>query len=174
MSQHPDPGPGPVGSALGPGAARGAGRPAERGPLPRPSLESAPFWEFCRKGELRLQQCHACKKFWFPPAVFCQECWSDDWSWERVSGRGHIHSFVVFRRAYHPAFKERLPYAVAVVEVAEGPRLTTMLVHADVQAIRVGQPVQVVFTPVTEDVSLPLFRPMGLVRDCLRGALGEP
>lgn len=151
MPQHADPGPGKLEGAPSP--------PSERFPLPRPSAESAPFWEFCRQGELRLQQCHACKGFWFPPAVFCPECWSDDWSWERVSGRGRIHSFVVFRRAYHPAFRERLPYAVAVVELAEGPRLATMLVHADVQATRVGQPVELVLTPVTEGVQLPLFRP---------------
>jgi uncharacterized OB-fold protein len=76
-----------------------------------------------------------------------------------VSGRGRIHSFVVFRRGYHPAFRDRLPYVVAVIELAEGPRLPTMLVEADAQAVRVGQAVEAVMTPVTDEVRLPLFRP---------------
>lgn len=124
-------------------------------PLPRPSRESGPFWEACRNGELRLQRCRACGRFWFPPAVFCPECWSVEWTWEPTSGRGKITSFVVYRRAYHPAFPP--PYVVAVVELLEGPRLTTRLIDGDVDSIRVGQDVEVEFARVG-DVRLPLFR----------------
>lgn len=126
-------------------------------PLPRPSPESVPFWEACRNGELRLQRCRACGRFWFPPAVFCPECWSAEWTWERTSGRGKIHSFVVYRRAYHPAFPP--PYVVAVVELAEGPHLLTRLIDVEPDNVRVGQQVEVVLAPVTEEVRLPLFRP---------------
>ncbi len=126
-------------------------------PLPRPSPESAPFWEACRDGELRLQRCRACGRFWFPPAVLCPECWSTEWTWDRTSGRGKIHSFVIYRRAYHPAFPP--PYVVAVVELTEGPRLPTRLTDVEPDRVRVGQPVEVVFAPVTGEVRLPLFRP---------------
>lgn len=126
-------------------------------PLPRSSPESAPFWEACRNGELRLQRCTACRCFWFPPGVICPECWSPEWTWERTGGRGKIHSFVVYRRAYHPAFAP--PYVVAVVELTEGPRLPTRLTDVEPDRVRVGQPVEVVFAPVTEEVHLPLFRP---------------
>jgi len=126
-------------------------------PLPRPSPESAPFWEACRNGELRLQRCRACGRFWFPPAVLCPECWSTEWSWERTSGRGRIHSFVVYRRMYHPAFPP--PYVVAVVELTEGARLPTRLIDVDPDSICVGQEVEVVFAPVGGELRLPLFRP---------------
>lgn len=126
-------------------------------PLPRPSPESAPFWEACHNGELRLQRCRACGRFWFPPGVFCPECWSTEWAWERTGGRGKIHSFVIYRRAYHPAFPP--PYVVAVVELTEGPHLPTRLTDVEPDRVRVGQPVEVVFAPVEEEVRLPLFRP---------------
>ncbi len=126
-------------------------------PLPRSSPESAPFWEACRNGELRLQRCGACGRFWFPPGVICPECWSTEWTWDRTGGRGKIHSFVIYRRAYHPAFPP--PYVVAVVELTEGPRLPTRLTDVEPDRVRVGQPVEVMFAPVTEEVHLPLFRP---------------
>ncbi len=126
-------------------------------PLPRPSPESAPFWEACHNGELRLQRCRTCGRFWFPPGVFCPECWSTEWAWERTGGRGKIHSFVIYRRAYHPAFPP--PYVVAVVELTEGPRLPTRLTDVEPDRVRVGQPVEVVFAPVAGEVRLPLFRP---------------
>jgi uncharacterized OB-fold protein len=135
-------------------------RPASY-PLPQPSPESGPFWEACARRELTLQRCGGCGRFWFPPAGFCPECWSTEWSWQPVAGRGRIHSFVVYRRAYHPAFRERLPYAVAVVELDEGPRMLTRLVDAEVGSLSVGQPVEVSFTPVADGVVLPNFRPAG-------------
>lgn len=128
-------------------------------PVPHPSPESAPFWEACRNGELRLQRCQSCGRYWFPPGVFCPECWSPDWSWERTRGAGTIHSFVVFRRAYHPHPAFQPPYVVAVVELAEGPHLVTRLTEIDPEDVRVGQAVEAVFVPAGDGWSLPLFRP---------------
>ena len=128
-------------------------------PVPRPSVESGPFWEAVRGGELRIQRCARDGELFFPPASRCPRDWSTEWSWEKVSGRGSVHTFVVFQRSYHPAFREQLPYAVAVVELAEGARLATRLVDVDIADVRVGMPVELALTTVAEGATLPLFRP---------------
>jgi len=128
-------------------------------PLPVPGPESVPFWEACRRHELSLQRCAACGSFWFPPGALCPTCLSESWSWEQTSGRGTVYSFVVFHRLYHPGFADDLPYAVAVVELEEGPRLPTSIVGVDDTELRCDMPVEVVFDDVTETVTLPRFRP---------------
>jgi uncharacterized OB-fold protein len=128
-------------------------------PLPKPAPESRPFWESCRKHELRLQRCGRCNAYRFPPGVLCPECWSTDCEWVRVSGRGKVYSFVVYHRAYHPAFATELPYLVAVVELDEGPRLTTNIVGCNPGAVHCGMAVDVVFEDVTPATALPQFRP---------------
>lgn len=124
-----------------------------------PSPESEPFWEACRRHELRLQRCDACGSFWFPPSAVCPRCLSESWVWARTSGRGTVYSFAVFHRVYHPGFAGDLPYVVAVVELEEGPRLPTSIVGIDHGAIRCDLPVEVLFEDVTETVTLPKFRP---------------
>jgi uncharacterized OB-fold protein len=128
-------------------------------PLPAPSPESRPFWEAARKHELRLQRCESCHAYWFPPSTVCQECLSEDWTWERVSGQGEVFSFVVMHRAYVPGFKPELPYNVALIALREGPHFLSNVVGCANEDIYVGMPVEVVFDDVTEEVTLPKFRP---------------
>jgi uncharacterized OB-fold protein len=141
-------------------------------PLPQPSAESEPFWDGCRRGELRLQRCAGCGRFWFPPGRFCPECWGRDWAWEPTGGRGRVHSFVVYRRAYRPVFKDRLPYAVAVVELEEGPRLLTTLVGVEPERVQVGLPVEVALVPAPGGFVLPFFRPAAGGGAPVRGVQG--
>ncbi len=109
---------------------------------------------------MRLQRCRRCAQFWFPPSVLCQHCWSPDWSWDRLSGRGHVISFVVYRRVYHEAFHNQVPYVVAVIGLEEGVRFMSRLVEVDPAGVRLGMAVEVVFARVAEGVTLPLFRPV--------------
>jgi hypothetical protein len=62
-------------------------------------------------------------------------------------------------QVYHPGFAGEVPYAVVVVELAEGARLVSNLVDCPVADVRAGMPVEVVFDDVTFDVTLPKFRP---------------
>jgi uncharacterized OB-fold protein len=94
---------------------------------------------------------------WFPPAGICPHCLSDDTGWQQVSGRGRVYSFVVFHRAYHPAFE--LPYVVAVVELDEGPRLLSNIVDVEPQRIRCGMHVVVKFEDRSPEISVPKFSP---------------
>jgi hypothetical protein len=128
-------------------------------PLPRPTEDTAPYWEAARNGELRMQQCTACRHIRFPPALVCPRCLAAETEWVRLSGRGAIFSFIVVHRSQHPAFSGDTPYNVVIVELEEGPRLHSTLVDCPNARIRIGMPVEVVFDRIDDEVTLPRFRP---------------
>lgn len=109
-------------------------------PLPETTGLSEPYWTGLRQGELRFQRCAACHNAWLPPREECPRCWNDTWSWEPAAGRGRIVSWVVYRQAVHPAFEQRLPYNVAIVELDEGPRMITNI-DADPEALAIEREV---------------------------------
>jgi len=128
-------------------------------PLPRPSPFSRPFWEAARRHELLIQRCRACSAYIFYPRLNCPECGSRDLEWMGVSGKGKVYSYTVARRATHPAFAGRVPYVIAIVELEEGPRLTTNIVDCDPDSVRIDMPVEVAFEDVDATTSLVMFRP---------------
>lgn len=128
-------------------------------PLPRPAAESQPFWDGAREHKLMIQKCADCGKFWFPPSVHCVHCLSRNFSWEEVSGKGKVFSFVVFERLYHKGWEGEVPYAVAVIELDEGPRLLSGITGIAPHDVRCDMAVKVVFDDVTDEVTLPKFAP---------------
>jgi hypothetical protein len=139
--------------------------PDYAGPLPVPTPESRPFWEAARRHELALPRCRACGKLHFYPRAACPHCLSPEIAWQRVSGRGVVHTFTVVHRGGR-GFPLGPPYVLAIVELAEGPRLMTNLVgvEPDPARLRIGMPVEVAFEDVTPEVTLPRFRPLGRAR----------
>jgi len=128
-------------------------------PLPRPSEDSAPFWEWAHKGELRLQKCADCGHVRFPPSLLCARCLGEKSEWVKLSGRAKVYSWIVIHQSQHPAFNADTPYNVAIVELEEGPRMHTNIVGCANDEIHVGMPVNVTFEKVSDDTSLVRFRP---------------
>ncbi len=126
-------------------------------PLPKPSPTSRPFWEAAKRHELQIQRCAACHDYIYYPRTRCPKCFSDQLSWERVSGWGKVYSYTVVRRASSRMFADA-PYVLAIVELAEGPRMTTNVVAPPYQ-VRVEMPVQVFFDDVTPETTLVKFKP---------------
>lgn len=126
-------------------------------PQPRPTPDTERFWDGCRQGELRLQRCTSCGTVRYPPSPTCRRCGADDDEELVASGRARLASFVIHHRAV-PGFEP--PYVIAVVELAEGPRLMSNLVDVDPdpEALQVGMPLEVTFLDLDE-TSLPVFRP---------------
>lgn len=109
-------------------------------PLPEVTPLSEPYWAALGQGHLAFQRC-GCGHAWLPPREECPRCLAADYTWERAGGDGRLLSWVVYRTAYHPAFKDRLPYVVAVVELDEGPRLITNIVPS-ASALAIDMPVR--------------------------------
>jgi hypothetical protein len=127
-------------------------------PLPRPTEDSAPFWEAACRGELRLQRCGGCGLVRFPPSLLCARCLSEEAEWVRLSGRGTVYSWIVVHQSQHPAFNPDAPYNVVIVQLDEGPRLHGNLVGTPNEEIHIGMPVEVVFDTVSDDTALVRWR----------------
>jgi uncharacterized OB-fold protein len=159
-----------------------ASSPAEALLLPLGDEESDGFWEGTAAGELRVQVCSTCGALRFPPRVMCPECQSTERSWQLVSGRGTIWSFVVVHPPVLPAYAPYAPFPVITVTLAEKPSLRMVgnlvtgpggdINGVDPATIEIGEAVRVVFSarprPDGTDVHLPQW-----VRDDESGLSGN-
>ena len=128
-------------------------------PLPALTEVNAEFWAGTRAGELRLQRCVQCGTVRYPPGSHCPGCLSREHEWASMSGLGRLWSWTVFWQQYFGAFKDDIPYVVALVKLDEGPLLTTTVVGADPDELQCDQRVRVTFRPATEEMCLPVFEP---------------
>lgn len=119
--------------------------------------ETAFFWEGCKIRELRIQECAACSHLAHPPVVRCPECGSYDLRYKVASGKATLHSFV---EPCHPPMPfMTYPYVVGLVDLAEGTRLLTNVVHCPPELVKVGMELELAFQETDPDMMLPMFRP---------------
>ena len=127
-------------------------------PVPVIDERSRPWWDASRRHELLLQSCGICGHVAFPPVSCCPNCRAADPSWIPASGRGTIWSWTVFHKSYFTGFAADIPYAVAIVELDEGPRLWTQVIGVPNSDLSIGLAVRAVFDDVTAEVTLVKFR----------------
>ena len=117
------------------------------------------FYDWCQQRELRFQCCQECGTWRHPPRPMCTGCHSLEWAWAPTKGTGRVYCWTTVYQALDPAFAEHVPYAAVVVELDEGPRLTTWVTGVVPDELQVGMPVEVWFDTVSDDVTLPKFKP---------------
>jgi Predicted nucleic-acid-binding protein containing a Zn-ribbon len=132
--------------------------------VPQPTPDTQPFWDGAAEGRLRLPRCRDCAAVFFYPRSICPTCWSSDLEWFDASGRGRLHSYLIAHRP-SPGFEDEVPYAVAVVELEEGPRLMSNVVGVpnDPEHLVLDMELEVVFDK-HGDVAVPKFQPKGSQR----------
>jgi hypothetical protein len=128
-------------------------------PIPYPTPTAQPFWDALGRDELAIQQCRACGAWVHYPRRRCTTCMSEDLAWETVEPVGTLHTFTVAHRPTAVVFADEMPQVIAVVELANGVRLTTTIVTDDPGALRVGAPVVGVFDHADDRPTLLRFRP---------------
>jgi uncharacterized OB-fold protein len=128
--------------------------------IPRPTPETAAWWEGCRKGELLIQSCTQCGNQQFYPRITCTVCMSDNLEWARSSGRGRVLTYTICRRPVSEAYADDVPYVIALVQLEEGPRMMSNIVECDPESITSGMDLEVVFESWTEEITIPQFRPV--------------
>lgn len=132
--------------------------PVETSAVLRPQVnrDTAFFWEGTRLGELRVQRCGACGAGRHPPGPACPRCGALRPTYDVVSGRGTVYSYVVHR---HPPVPGReLPLLLVLVELDEGVRMVGELLDADPEAVKIGAPVEVAWHRVDDDLTIPAWR----------------
>jgi uncharacterized OB-fold protein len=126
---------------------------------PRPNGDTKAFWEGSKKHQLMFQKCINCGHVRWPPSIACPSCHSFEYEWISAMGKGRIKSYVVYYTVVHPAYKDKVPYITAVVELEEGPRLLTNIVDCGLQDIHYDMKVEVYWEDIESGFSLPKFVP---------------
>jgi uncharacterized OB-fold protein len=124
---------------------------------PRISEDTRYFWEQCKNHKLVFQKCSNCSYVRWPAAYLCPECLSPEYSFIGSEGQGEIYSYVVFKRAFHPDVEKRLPYVVALIDLDCGVRMLSNIVNTEIEKIRCGLKVKIIWSEEDEGFSLPLF-----------------
>lgn len=127
-------------------------------PLPWPDALSRPFFEAAAAGRLVLQRCTVCGEAVFYPRPYCTLC-AGELEWTEASGSGTVYTFTVIHQNLSGAFIERVPYVVAMIELAEGVRMMGNLVECPPQSLRIGMPVRACFVEAADGIGIPLWRP---------------
>jgi uncharacterized protein len=128
-------------------------------PLPAITTADKPFWDAAKKHELTAYRCLNCGTF-YSQATECLACENPKMAWVKVSGKGEVYTFGIYHQLYHPAFKGEIPYNVAWVKLDEGPLIMANIIQCKNQDLKVGMPVTVVFEDITDEVTLPKFKPL--------------
>jgi uncharacterized protein len=129
-------------------------------PIPVMQPWTKAFWEATKKHKLLIQFCNDCQSKIFYPRKFCPECWSGNLDWIEAKGKGKVYSFTITRDMVEPKFMPDLPYVLAMVNLEEGIRMMTRIVECDPEKVEMGMDVEVVFEDISEECSLPMFRPI--------------
>ncbi|MQA00861.1 MAG: acyl dehydratase [Dehalococcoidia bacterium] len=130
-------------------------------PLPVPTPVTRPFWDALREHRVRIQHCAGCERWVYYPRSHCPGCLSPTLEWRDISGEGTVYTFTVARAPTAPQFLDELPQKIAVVELDEGPKLTTTLVNIEPEAIRIGMRVRPVYDDVEgAEVTLLRYEPV--------------
>ncbi|XKH61875.1 Zn-ribbon domain-containing OB-fold protein (plasmid) [Halomonas sediminis] len=127
-------------------------------PAPSPSPSSQHFWSEAREHRLVLQVCLHCGETVFYPRQRCPACWRDALTWREASGKGTVVTYTIIHKPSHPAFSAEAPYVVALIDLDEGARMLSNVIHCPVEEVQVGQRV-VVSWEEQGQYTLPKFRP---------------
>lgn len=127
---------------------------------PTPTPDTEHFWEGTRNHKLLLQRCTECGTVYFPPRSFCPENGSTNVEVFEASGKATLASYTINHRQ-HPSFES--PYAIAVVQLEEGPMMMTNIVECEQtpEALQLDMHLEVTFEQVNDTITVPLFKPAG-------------
>lgn len=130
-------------------------------PLPEFRPETKPYWDAARNHELVIPRSKTTGEFFFyPRALSPGEDMTEDIEWVKASGKAKVWTYAIHHMGPTKAYKGEPPYVVALVETDEGVKMMTDIVDVDPHDVQVGMEVEVVFDDVTDEVTLPKFKPV--------------
>ena len=119
--------------------------------IPSPPLnpESKPFFDATREGRLMLGRCKSCRELHYYPRAICPFC-AGETQPVAAKGSGKLYSYSVMRRVPEP-------YAIAYVTLDEGVTMLTNMVDCDLDRLKIGDAVRLVFKPAEGGEMIPMF-----------------
>ena len=120
---------------------------------PQPNPETQAFWKAAEEGKLMIGKCTACGEVHYYPRAICPHCFSDKTEWKDASGTGTVYTYSVLRRGVPE------PYCIAYVTLEEGVSMLTNIVDCDLDTVKIGMKVRVVFKDSDGGPKVPMFTP---------------
>ncbi|KIL36227.1 hypothetical protein SD71_09815 [Cohnella kolymensis] len=132
-------------------------------PLPNIDLDIKPFWDGLREHKFLLFRCKECgTSYW--PASYCRNCGNDGefmsgLEWQEGSRFGTVFVFNIHHTAFHPGFKDEVPYVYALIELDDGPMFGTNIIGCTPDEVAIGKRVEIIFEDhLEEGFTLPKAR----------------
>lgn len=125
---------------------------------PQATPETQPYWDGLKEGKLMLQRSKSSGEAYFPPRPWFPGDPSQEVEWFEASGKASLTSYVINHRP-PPGFDG--PVAIAIVTLAEGPKMLTNLVDVEQtpEALELDMALELAPHKVDDNITLPLFRP---------------
>lgn len=117
-----------------------------------------PFWQACSEGDFLLHRCNVCQQHYWP-ASRCVEHGNQSMEWVKTSGRGHVYTYTLMHRSHLPAFKDKVPFAVVVIQLDEGPFFHSNMIGCTAEEVHVGMRVAAVMNKHGNGLTIPVFQP---------------
>lgn len=135
-------------------------------PLPVLTVENEQYFTAAKHRKLVIQRCAKCERFTFYPRVACPYCFAvGSLEWVEATGRGKVLSYGFVHRPQHPVFLRDVPIPFVAVRLLEGPVMLSVVHTTKPGAIQVGMDVRVDFDEISDEISLPVWRPASEVAE---------
>ena len=114
----------------------------------------ARFWrEIPQRYNLIGNRCGSCKRVFFPPPEACPQCRRKSLGKMediKLIGKGEIVTYTIIHVGPE-AFKEQVPYPIAIIKLEEGPQITAQIVDCNIDDVKIGMKVEDTFRRIQED-----------------------
>jgi len=133
--------------------------PGYAGLTPLITEESRPYWDGLKEERLMLQRCGSCGRIRHYPRPMCDACYSMRIEWIQARGTGTIYSWATTHKAFHPGFRQDVPYILATVDLTEGVRIQARMRPSASNRLRCGLSIRMGFEQVSDDLTLLVVLP---------------
>jgi hypothetical protein len=95
------------------------------------------FYKFMTQEKLMVGKCKKCGKIHLPPRPICDNCYSVEFTWTEISGKGKLLTYTVIHVA-PPQFQALAPYTVGIVKLENGLKLPGMISDLPHDQLKIG------------------------------------
>jgi uncharacterized OB-fold protein len=109
------------------------------------------YWrEIPQRYRLEANKCKKCGFVSFPPRLICPQCRNREFEEAKLADKGKVLTFTVIRVPPRQ-FVDQAPYAVGIVELDDGVKLTGQIVDCDFEDLKIGQRVKIEFRKIFDE-----------------------
>jgi len=105
--------------------------------IPKLPFTIEQFYKFLGQQKLMAGKCLKCGKIHLPPRPMCTNCFSQQFEWIQVSGKGKLLTYTVISIAPEQ-FQALTPYAVGIVELENGLKIPGMIQNLTQEQLQIG------------------------------------